>query len=130
MGYTISWEQLPFSDVTYSNVCKIIPTLVKVKFRLEHWGFVIGDNDDQCFCIERYPTQMTFCKTNRDPYTKDAMMALIVMFEYGAAKDLQHDDIDMTWYLDALETVHAVKPLASYEMQKAYFQSWHMKERV
>ena len=130
MGYTISWEQLPFSDVTYSNVCKIIPTLVKVKFRLEHWGFVIGDNDDQCFCIERYPTQMTFCKTNRDPYTKDAMMALILMVEYGAAKDLSHDDIDMTWYLEALETVHKAKPLASYEMQKAYFQSWHMKERL
>jgi hypothetical protein len=69
-------------------------------------------------------------KTNYLPYTKDVMKTLIVMVEYGAASNLNHDDSDMTWYLDALEEVHAVQPLASYAMQKEYFMAMHKPETI
>jgi len=49
------------------------------------------------------------------------MRALILMVEHGVTFNLNHDDADMTWYLEALEAVHAVRPLASYEQQKEYF---------
>jgi len=130
MGYTVSWEQLAFSDVTYKIVTELVPTLINVKFRLERWGFVVGNNENDSLCIERYPTQMTFVKTNRLPYTKDVMKTLIIMVEYGAARDLHHDDINMTWFLEALEEIHAVSPLKSYYIQKAYFNSLHMKDQV
>jgi hypothetical protein len=121
MGYTIFWEQHPFTNYTYSNVTKLIPKVVKTKFKIVSGGFVIGDNDDECVVIERVVTQMTYSKTNRLPYTKDAMKALILMVEYGAATDLGHDDANMSWYLEALDEVHAICPLVSYEQQKQYF---------
>jgi hypothetical protein len=89
---------------------------------ITEWGFVIGDSDDSS-CIERIPTQMTFTKTNRLPYTKDFMKVLILMVEFGAAQHLHHDDSDMSMYLNTLEEVHAIHPLVSYEQQKAYFLS-------
>jgi len=129
MGYTIGWTQYAFTDYTYNNVVSLVPRVIKAPttFRLESWGFVVGIDDDNSFCVERRPTQMTFCKTNRMPYTLDAMKALILMVEFGAAAELVHDDNSMTWYLTALDNVHAVVPLASYEMQKAYFLSLHNK---
>jgi hypothetical protein len=131
MGYTIGWTQYAFTDYTYNNVTSLVArvTSAATKFRQEPWGFVLGIDDDNSFCVERRPTQMTYCKTNRMAYTKDAMKALILMVEFGAAAELVHDDTDMTWYLDALDAVHAVVPLASYTMQKAYFMGLH-KARV
>ena len=121
MGYTIFWEQHPFTKYTYSAVLKLIPKVIHTEFRIEDWGFTIGPDSDNCVPIERVPTQMTFSKTNRLPYTKDAMKALILMVEYGAATDLGHDDANMSWYLEAWDEVHAICPLASYEEQKKYF---------
>ena len=121
MGYTLSWSQLPFTRFTYVAVVKVL-TEIGLKCRIEPWGFVVGEGDE-CVAIERAPTQMTYVKTNRLPYTKDVMKTLIVMVEFGAAQDLDHDDSDMTAFLVALDEVHAVRPLATYEAQQDYFAS-------
>jgi hypothetical protein len=121
MGYTVFWDQLPFTDYTYNNVIKTVPTVVKTKFCLMDWGFCVGDNVDDSVAIQRIPTELTFVKTNRLPYTSDVMKVLMLMVEYGAAVELGHDDADMNLWLTALAELHAIKPLASYEMQKQYF---------
>jgi hypothetical protein len=127
MGYTLFWDQLCFSDITYKNVIKLIPLVISpdVKFSIESWGFVIGINDNDCAAIERTPSTLTYVKTNRLPYTKDVMKALILMVEFGAAQNLGHDDHIMTLYLEALDEVHAKYPLVSYDLQKAYFMYQH-----
>jgi hypothetical protein len=124
MGYTVTWEQLNFSDSTYTNVLKLIPKIIESKFVIEEWGFSIGESDISS-SIERYSTQMTFRKTNRLPYTKDFIKALIIMVEFGAAKNINHADSDMSLFLNALDEVHQVYPLLSYEQQKYYFLSLH-----
>lgn len=126
MGYTVYWEQLPFSDLTYNNILKLIPKVIQSKFVITGWGFIIGEPDDNSSCIERNPTQMTFTKTNRLLYTKDFMKALILMVEFGAAKNLNHDDSDMSIYLNVLEEIHAIHPLISYEEQKTYFKGLNL----
>ena len=123
MGYTVYWEQHSFTKYTYNNVIKLVQKVISVKFRLESWGFIVGDTEDDSVGIERNAVSVTFVKTGRLPYTKDVMKTLIIMVEYGAASELNHDDSDMSWYLEALDEVHAVQPLASYEMQKTYFIS-------
>jgi len=123
MGYAVSWEQLPFSEFTWCNVLNLVPKVIKCNFKVKSWGFVISESEYDCSCIERYPTQMTYSKTNRLPYTKEFMKVLILMVEFGAAKDLNHDDSDMSIYLNALDEVHAIHPLVSYEKQKMYFSS-------
>ena len=127
MGYTVSWEQLPFSDITYKIVCKLVPSVIKVKFALHLWGFVVGDTENDCVAVERFPTQMTYVKTNRFPYTKDVMKTLILMVEYGAAHNLDHDDTDMSWFLEALNEVNIIHPLVSYTMKKEYFEKKALK---
>jgi len=121
MGYTVFWEQLPFTPYTYNNVIETVPTVVKTKFRLMDWGFCVGDTVDDCVAIQRIPTELTFVKTNRLPYTSDVMKVLMLMVEYGAAVELGHDDADMKLWLTALVELNAIKPLASYDMQKQYF---------
>ena len=121
MVYTVSWEQLPFSDFTWSNILKLVPKVIECNFNIQEWGFVLSESLDDSSCIERYPTQMTYSKTNRLPFTKDLMKSLILMVEYGAAKDLNHDDKDMSMFLNALDEVHSIHPLVSYDQQKAYF---------
>jgi hypothetical protein len=49
------------------------------------------------------------------------MKALILMVEYGVTTGLDHDDSDMSWFLEALDAVNTVWPLISYENQKKYF---------
>ena len=124
MGYTLHWNQLSFSDFTWSNVLKLVPKVIKCKFTQTEWGFILSDSDDNCSCIERNPREPTYSKTNRDPYTKDMMKALILMVEFGAAQDLDHDDDDMSMWLSALEEVYAFYLLVSYEQQKAYFNAF------
>ena len=126
MGYIVDWQQLPFSDFTYNNILKLIPKVIQSKLVITGWGFIIGDSDNDSSCIERNPTNMTFTKTNRLPYTKDFMKALILMVEFGAAKNLNHDDSDMSIYLNALEEVNAIHPLISYEQQKTYFKDLNL----
>ena len=109
MGYTVTWEQLSFSDFTYNNILELVPKVIQSNFVITEWGFIIGDSNDDSSCIERNPTQMTFTKTNRYPYTKDFMKALILMVEFGAAKNLNHDDSDMSIYLNALPASAEVK---------------------
>jgi len=121
MGYMVHWEQLRFSDFTWSNLLKLVPKVVKCHFTQTTWGFVLSSSDDDSACIERYPTQITGQKTNRLPITKDLMKTLILMVEFGAAKGLDHDDSDMSMFLNALDEVHAIHPLVSYEEQKAWF---------
>lgn len=121
MGYTVSWSQRPFTKYTYSNIIQLIPKVIDSKLRTYDWGFSVGPSVDECIAIEKDPTNMTFVKTNRDPYTKDVMKTLILMVEFGAAEDLCHDDDHMTLYLDALDEVHSKYPLVSYDAQKEYF---------
>lgn len=121
MGYTVNWKQLSFSDFTYNNILKLIPKVIQSKFVITEWGCIILESDDVYSCIERNPTQMTFTNTNRLPYTKEFMKVLILMVEFGAAINLNHDDSDMSIYLKALDEVHVIHPLISYEQQKDYF---------
>jgi hypothetical protein len=121
MGYTVHWEQLPFSDFTWSNVITLVKKVIKCKFIQTNWGFILSESENDSACIERYPTQITGSKTNRLPFTKDLMKTLILMVEFGAAQRLHHDDSDMSMYLNALEEVHSIHPLISYDMQKLYF---------
>jgi len=123
MGYTVSWEQIMFSKYTYNNVINVIKKVINpmVEFRCEGWGFVIGNDVDNCACITKDKSIINWVKTNRAPYTKEFMKALIIMVEYGAAHNLDHDDIDMTLYLDALDEVNNIHPLESYTLQKEYF---------
>lgn len=130
MGYTVTWEQLSFSDFTYNNILELVPKVIQSNFVITEWGFIIGDSNDDSSCIERNPTQMTFTKTNRYPYTKDFMKALILMVEFGAAKNLNHDDSDMSIYLNALEEVQAIHPLISYEQQKTYFKKGASEDAI
>jgi hypothetical protein len=123
MGYTVQWEQLSFSDFTYTNLLTLIPKIIESSFHITEQGFTIGEADASPY-IERNPTHLTFRKTNRLPYTKDFMKALILMVEFGAAKDLTHDDSDMSMFLNALDEVHRIHPLVSYEQQKTYFTSF------
>jgi hypothetical protein len=122
MGYTVHWEQLPFTDFTWNNLLKLVPKVIQCKFTRTEWGFIVSDvvQETGSF-IERYPTQMTGTKTNRLPYTRDFMKTLMLMVEFGAAKNLDHDDTDMSMFLNALEELHAIYPLVSYEQQKEYF---------
>jgi hypothetical protein len=130
MGYTVTWEQLSFSDFTYNNILELVPKVIQSNFVITEWGFIIGDSIDDSSCIERNPTQMTFTKTNRYPYTKDFMKALILMVEFGAAKNLNHDDSDMSIYLNALEEVQTIHPLISYEQQKTYFKKGASEDAI
>ena len=124
MGYMVHWEQLAFSEFTWSNLLKLVPKVVNCEFTQTTWGIVLSSSDDDSAYIERHPTQMTGSKTNRLPITKDLMKTLILMVEFGAAKGLDHDDSDMSMFLNALDEVHAIHPLVSYEEQKAYFISF------
>jgi hypothetical protein len=122
MGYTISWNPLRFTEFTYTTVMKLLPKIIDPsKIHINPWGFSIGENEDNRVPFVRDGHQTPWDKTNRQPYTKDAMKALILMVEFGVTFDLNHDDSDMTWYLEALEEVHAKHPLVSYEQQKMYF---------
>jgi hypothetical protein len=121
MGYTVFWNQLPFSDFTYENLLKLAPKVVRCSIEVTEWGFILRQSKEESACIERRPTQMTYVKTNRLPYTKDLMKVLILMVEYGAAENLGHDDTNMEPFLAALNEVHAIHKLVSYDMQKGYF---------
>lgn len=122
MGYTVHWQQRAFTDFTWATIVKLVPKVIQSEFMMTEWGFVIHDIVQDCGSfIERYPTQITGTKTNRLPYTRDFMKALILMVEFGAADELNHDDTDMSMFLNALEELHAIHPLVSYEQQKEYF---------
>ena len=123
MGYTVSWEPARFTDYTYNNVITLLQRVLTPErgFRLESWGFVIGDNENDRVRFSRDGQQMCWEKTNRLPYTKDVMKALILMVEFGVTQNLNHDDDSMAWYLTALDEIHTIVPLASYEMQHKYF---------
>ena len=121
MGYTVQWEPLHWTDFTYTIVVNALPTILTGPHRVESWGFSIGPDVDNSTPFLRSGKDCCWDKTNRLPYTKDVMRALILMVEYGVTFNLNHDDRDMSWYLEALEAVHAVRPLATYEQQKEYF---------
>jgi hypothetical protein len=132
MGYTVSWEPARFTDYTYNNVITVLQKVLTPGriFRLEKWGFVIGDNENDSMGFSRDGQQMCWEKTNRLPYTKDVMKALILMVEFGVTQNLNHDDDSMAWYLTALDETHAVVPLASYEMQKRYFVELEQRNKA
>ena len=122
MGYTVYWQQLAFSDFTYNNILKLIPKVIQSELVITGLkGFIIGDSHVNCSGIDRNATDMC-TKTYRRPYTIDFMKVLILMVEFGAAENLLHDDSDMSMFLNALEEVHAIHPLVSYEQQKTYFE--------
>lgn len=122
MAYTVSWEQLAFSDYTWSSVLKLVPKVVKCLFIPTKWDFTLKKGEDSVR-IERYPPQYVYSITPSILFAKDLIKALIVMVEFGGAKILKGDNKDMTIFLKALDEVQAIYNLASYEEQKAYFLS-------
>ena len=130
MSYTLSWEPFHFTDFTYTIALTVIPRLLAPTsvLTVEEWGFFVG-NDETGVGFMRDGRQVPWAKTNRHPYTKDIMKALILLVEYGVTQGLNHSDADMTWYLDALEEVHIHHPLISYYQQKAYFIDLHARKR-
>ena len=127
MGYTVSWHQLQFSEFTYQSVLRLIRKMIHPSTTMwpQEGGFAIGASQYDRASIQRNHPYIGFVKTNRLPYTKEFMKALILMVEFGAAEDLRHDDSDQTLFLEALDEVNAVHALASYEQQKAYFNSFY-----
>ena len=124
MGYSIRWTPGVFTDVTYDNVTSVLSELIDPGNRLtvETWAFTIGSGPESEAVIARYSEgSHSFCKTDRAPYTKDVMKALILMVEFGAAMQLDHSDEDMSEWLTVLEFVQVLWPLVSYGHQKTYF---------
>jgi hypothetical protein len=132
MGYTISWEPLRFTDYTYNTITILLPKLIGSGYKLtiEPWGFVIGRNETESIGFVRDGSQSPWEKTNRLPYTKEVMKALILMVEYGVTQNLDHDDRSMGLYLEALKEVHWRHRLCSYEQQKAYFTDLEAKKQA
>lgn len=130
MGYTISWHPLRFTDYTYQNIVAVIPKVISPEcgFKVEPFGIYIGNDINNSIVFRRDALQAPWEKTNRMPYTKDAMKALILMVEYGVTEQLNHDDSSMEAYLDALDEVHQKHPLVSYAMQKRYFYDVQRKK--
>ena len=124
MGYTIYWDPLRFSHYTYMNVIQVLPNILSpgTQITVELWGITITDAQNHSIVFAFDGKQLPYWKTNRLPHTKEAMKALVLMVEYGATENLDHDDSDMTWYLEALNEVHRKHPLVSYEIQKKYFE--------
>ena len=130
MGYTISWNPLRFTEFTYATVIKLLPKIIDPsKIHMNPRRFSIGGDIDNRVPFVRDGHQTPWDKTGREPYTKDAMKALILMVEFGVTFNLNHDDTDMTWYLEALEEVHAIHSLVSYEQQKMYFTRLNCESR-
>ena len=122
MEYTVTWEQLAFSDYTWSSVLKLVPKVVTCKFIKTLWDFILKEGEDSVR-VERYPPQYVYSMTYGEPFVKDLIKALILMVEFGGAKIMIPDDNDMSIYLDALDEVNSTCYLVSYEQQKAYFIS-------
>ena len=134
MGYSIHWIPGVFTDVTYDSVTSVLSELIDpgTTLTVEPWGFTIGlehesesesesESEDSVSIVRDPKSSHSFCKTNRAPYTKDVMKALILMVEFGAAVQLDHSDEDMSEWLTALEFVQVLWPLVSYGHQKTYF---------
>jgi hypothetical protein len=120
MSYTVSWEQLAFTDSTWSSVLDLVPKVVMCKFIPTKWDFILRQAKDS-LRIERYPPQYLSSMTTTIPFAKDIIKTLILMVEFGAAKILKSDGNDISVILNALDQVHSIYHLASYEQQKAYF---------
>ena len=134
MGYTISWHPMRFTDFTYQSVVDAVKRVLSPGFSLgqESWGFIISDDansNDSIGFLRDGQHQTCWEKTNRRPYTMETMKALIIMVEFGVTLNLDHDDEDMTWYIDALVAVNEKYPLESYERQKQYFMELEAKKK-
>ena len=132
MGFTISWTQWLRTDIEnfkrfqwmlknflrHSTVTEMSPETVVL---------TSTNNSEQTFVVLRtipqnYPT---FCKTNRDPYTEDVCIALVLMVEFGIAEEI---DAGTTTYIsDALEYVHRQYPLKMYAKIKEYLNPVYKK---
>ena len=128
MGYTVFWEPQHFCKAVYDkaifDIKQVIdPTLIKIEDSYG-FGFRMADmEDDESFVISsKYYSDYWFVKTNRLPYTKDVMMSLIIMVEYGMVSNLKSDDETNENFIDALNTVKSIIPnLLTYDVQLQYF---------
>jgi hypothetical protein len=125
MGHTVWWTQNSFSNFTYNIVISICQKIIDndVGLNITKEWFSIGTSDDDSIYILKNGG-CTFYKTDRMSYTNNVMKVLIIMVEYGAAINLAHNHSDMIRWIDALNEVHALVPLASYQLQKNYFTSY------
>ena len=130
MGYTISWAPLRFSDFTYAGITDLLPKVISedCKVTIGPNGFSIGNDENNRIYFPKDDPRWCWEKTNREPYGREAMKALILMVEYGVTVGLDHDDTDMTWFLEALDAVNIVWPLVTYEKQKKYFSELSEKK--
>jgi len=121
MAYTISWKQLSFPDDKYKIITELIPKVINVSFTVEKLGFVVGDNDIDCLCIKRDANKRISVTTNGKPFTKNVIKTLIIMVEYDVAINVDYGNINIAWFFETIDEVHAINPLESYEDQKEYF---------
>jgi hypothetical protein len=123
MSYTVSWQQLAFSEFTWSSLLTLLPRIVSCKYTPTLWDFRLTEGDDTVR-IERYPPKYVYSKTSPISFTRDLIKTLILMVEFGAAKILKQDDSDMFMFLTILNELQSLHPLDTYEEQKKYFQGY------
>jgi hypothetical protein len=115
--HTIHWKQKAFSEFVYNTFLSLIPPLLNpdTTFERTFWGFIIGG--ERGIYIERRPSQ-AYAKTYS--YLPDLLKILVLMTEFGAATNIRCDGMSAE-YLTALEEVHKIYPLMTYNQQKQSF---------
>jgi hypothetical protein len=114
--HTIHWKQHPFSDLMYNTFHALIPSILDpdTTFERTFWGCIIGG--ERGIYIERRPS-LAYATTQ--VYLTDLLKVLVLMTEFGAAT-ITHTG-HRKEFLKALEDVHKLHPLMTYEQQKQSF---------
>lgn len=125
MGFTLSWTQWLRTDtdnfkrfqwmfkkfLKYSTVIQENDDTIVIKANKD------PENDNTFSVLRTLPPKYTpFCKTNREPYTDDVAVGLVLMVEYGIADEIEAGD--NRYIYDALELIHKQYPLKSYNKIK------------
>lgn len=115
--YTIHWKQLAFSEFVYNTFLTLIPSILNpdTTFERTSWGFTLGG--ERGIYIERRPS-LAYATTYS--YLPDLLRVLVLMTEFRAATDIRCDGMSAE-YLTALEEVHKIYPLKTYDQQKQSF---------
>jgi hypothetical protein len=115
---TIHWKQKLVSEFMYNTFLSLVPSLLNPETQFERtpWGFTLGG--ERGVYIERRAC-LDYARVGQ-PYTRDLLRVLVLMVEFGAAMNIRCDGITAE-YLTALEEVHTMYPLMTYEQQKQPF---------
>lgn len=113
---TIHWKQKLVSEFIYNTFLSLVPSILnpETPFEKTPWGFTLGG--ERGVYIER--RACLAYATAGQPYVRDLLRVLVLMVEFGLASNL-YGHISPE-YLVALEEVHRMYPLSSYQVQKAF----------